>query len=67
LDKVIMYRCGVFRIMRSSRIEYNEVGQCGARVRSGFTIVVDDDDVLVETCGVTRSDPDPDQIQQPAH
>jgi hypothetical protein len=53
--------------MRSSRIEYNEVGQCGARVRSGFTIVVDDDDVLVETCGVTRSDPDPDQIQQPAH
>jgi hypothetical protein len=42
--------------MRSSCIEHSEVGQCDARLRSGFTIVVDDDDASVETCGVTRSD-----------
>lgn len=53
--------CGVSRIMRSSCIEDSEVGQCGARARSGFTFVVDDDEVSVGTC-VGLPDLDPDQI-----
>jgi hypothetical protein len=38
--------------MRSSPVEQSEVGQCAAQVRSGFTIVVvDDDDVYDSVWG----------------